>query len=185
MPPFCQENRRKLKEWLYTVEKAIQIWKPRNPVCFAGTFFERHALRWPIYLSDEGKMTKKWWQLKTLRWEAFSSSHEAERNGFLLVRERQSADLESHITTFTGQCLLCKQVDELTMVTLYYLSSRRRSQTRNSEATFRKLAGSRQGSERLSLGLTMVRIGWKRNLAIVDFVTNRSGMENLDLENHV
>ena len=45
--------------------------------------------------------------------------HHDERRRFLLTQACQSGHLESYISSFTGLCLMAKEVDELTKATLF------------------------------------------------------------------
>lgn len=118
-PPLFAGAPLDFKEWLFSVEEALRSRQPHDPVAYAASFMEGNARRWFMGLAERGERPKDWSRLKDLLTRAFAAPHEAERNRRLLVQCRQSADLESYITTFSGLCLLAAEVDELTKATLF------------------------------------------------------------------
>lgn len=106
-------------EWLFTADEAVRTRKPEDPVAYVSSFLQGNALRWFMNVTEGGERPATWEQFKDQLRRAFANPHDRERNRIRLVQARQSGDLESYITQFTGLCLVAKEVDELTKAALF------------------------------------------------------------------
>ena len=104
-------------EWLFTMDEAIRVLRPTDPVGYAASL-EGRARHWLVG-QWEGERPSSWSEFRNQLVSAFSMKHDEERNRLLLVRARQKGTLEEYSSQFSSLCLLARDVDELTKVALF------------------------------------------------------------------
>ena len=118
-PAIFTGKSEQFKEWLFTVEEAIRILQPSDPVGYAVSFLEGSARQWIISLWDDRGRTPTWQDLRKQMQEAFTFDHQDEYDRQRLVRTRQDGDLEDFIYEFNSRCLAARNLDELTKTVLF------------------------------------------------------------------
>ena len=107
------------KEWMFTLQEAIAILQPQDPVGYAASFMEGSARQWVMALWQDNRRSSTWQQFQKQMYDAFAFEHQEEYERQCLVRTRQSGGLEDYIHTFSSRCLAARSMDDLTKTVLF------------------------------------------------------------------
>ena len=107
------------KEWMFTLQEAIAILQPQDPVGYAASFMEGSARQWVMALWQDNGRSSTWQQFQKQMCDAFAFEHQEEYERQRLVRTRQTGGLEDYIHTFSSRCLAARSMDDLTKTILF------------------------------------------------------------------
>ena len=103
------------KEWMLTLQEAIAILQPQDPVGYAASFMEGSARQWVMALWQDNGRSSTWQQFQKQICDAFVFEHQEEYERQRLVRTRQIGGFEDYIHS---RCLAARSMDDLTKTVL-------------------------------------------------------------------
>ena len=106
------------KEWMFTLQEAIAILQPQDPVGYAASFMEESAQQWVMALWQDNGRISTWQQFQKQMCDTFAFEHQEKYERQRLVTTRQDGGLEDYIHTFSSRCLAARSMDDLTKTVL-------------------------------------------------------------------
>ena len=120
-PAVFTGEEEKFSEWLFSVEEALRVLRPEEPVGYVASFLDGNARKWLVssWGPEASRRPASWKEFRTALKEAFAERYAEEKGCVRLFRTKQQGSLEEYITEFMGVCLTTEGVDDLAKTTLF------------------------------------------------------------------
>ena len=107
------------REWLFSVDEALQALQPRDSVSYVASCLEGSARHWLMNSWEDEGRPENWQVFRARLCRAFTFEYEEENSRQLLLQTSQTGGLEEYINLFSSRCLSARKMDDLTKVLLF------------------------------------------------------------------